>query len=413
MGKLTSVSCRAKLKTPGRHGDGGGLFYRVLPGEKAYWVYRYRIAGREREMSLGVWPTVSLAQARILHAVEYAKVKSKEKIDPLAEKHAATFVPRAVPTFGVFADQYIETHEAAWRNAKHRYQWRQTLTQYCGPIRDLPLDQVAVEGVLSVLTPLWTRAPATASRLRGRIEAILAAAQARGLMDANRANPARWKGYLDKLLPNPKKIGDRTNHPAMPYADVPAFIAQLKAMSGVAPAALLFTILTAARSGEVMGMEWSEVDFDAATWTVPAKKMKAGKEHPVPLSDVALVILREQLKGRGRNTYVFPGARPTKPLSINAFGMVMCRMGEDVFVPHGFRASFRSWCADQGVAFEVAESALAHAPGSSVVQAYQRSAMLERRRPVMQAWANYLASEPSAKVESIQEGRKRFRNEAP
>jgi integrase len=407
MGKLTVKGCEANLKKPGRHGDGNGLFQRVLPGELAYWTYRYRIGGKEREMSLGNYYDISLSDARDLHEIERAKVRSKvNKIDPLAEKHAATVAPRSVPTFGAFADQYIETHEAAWRNAKHRYQWRQTLTQYCAPIRDLPVDQVTVEGVLSVLKELWTRAPATASRLRGRIEAILAAAQALGHIDQNRANPARWKGYLDKLLPNPKKIGDRGNHPAMPYADVPAFIAKLKAMSGVAPAALLFTILTAARSGETMGMEWSEVDLDAATWTVPAKKMKAGKEHSVPLSDAALAILREQLR-RGKSKFVFPGVRPTKPLSINAFGMVMGRMGEEVFVPHGFRASFRSWCADQGVAFEVAESALAHAPGSSVVQAYQRSAMLERRRPAMQAWANYLSEEPSAKVVPITAGQKR------
>jgi integrase len=401
MGKLTAKSCESKIKQPGRHSVGDGLFFRVLPGEKGYWVYRYRIAGREREMSLGTYPEMSLKEAGDRHAAERAKVKVA-KIDPLAEKQAekdaAAAQPSAAPTFGAFADQYIDTHEASWRNAKHRYQWRQTLAQYCAAIRDLPVDQVTVKEVLAVLTPVWNRAPATASRLRGRIEAILAAAQALGHIDPNRANPARWKGYLDKLLPNPKKIGDRGHHPAMPYTDLPAFMGRLKAMSGAAPKALAFTILTAARSGEVMGMTWDEVDLDAATWTVPAKRMKAGKEHSVPLSDGAVAILRDQLRERGRNPHVFPGARPTKPLTINAFGMVMGRMGEDVFVPHGFRASFRSWCADQGVAFEVAESALAHAPGSSVVQAYQRSAMLERRRPVMQAWAAFLAGGAEANV---------------
>jgi integrase len=225
----------------------------------------------------------------------------------------------------------------------------------------------------------------------------LDAARVRGHIEADKANPARWRGQLQHVLPNPKKVRAPSHHAAMPIADLPAFFAKLPARPDVAPRALAFVIQTAARSGEALGMEWNEVDIDGATWTVPAGRMKAGKDHVVPLSDAAVAILRDQLKTRGKNAHVFPGARPTKPLSINALGAAMRRLGAGEFTVHGFRAAFRSWCADQGVAFEVAEACLAHAPGSEVVQAYQRSSMLERRRPVMAAWARHVTGE-SGKV---------------
>jgi integrase len=195
------------------------------------------------------------------------------------------------------------------------------------------------------------------------------------------------------VLPNPKKVSAPSHHAAMPYADLPAFFAMLKASPDTAPRALAFVVLTAARSGEVLGATWDEIDLDAKTWTVPASRMKAGKAHVVPLSDAAADILRDQLKARAKNAHVFPGDRPTKGLSINALAMALKRLGAGGVTVHGFRAAFRSWCADQGVAFEVAESALAHAPGNAVVQAYQRSSMVERRRPVMQAWARHLSGE--------------------
>jgi integrase len=306
---------------------------------------------------------------------------------------------RAVPTFGQVADEYLAAHAASWRSDRHRWQWRQTVTEHCAPIRDLPVNEIDVEAVLRTLTPLWAKTPTTASRLRGRIETILDAARARGHIPADKANPARWRGQLQHLLPNPKKISAPTHHPAMPWRDVPAFFGTLKASPESAVAmALAFTILTAMRSKEVRLTAWDEIDLDAATWTIPADRMKMRKPHAVPLSDAAVEILRGQLKTRGKSKFVFPGARPAQPVSINALMTALRRRGAGEFTVHGMRAAFRSWCADQGVAFELAEAALAHAPGNAVVQAYQRSSMLDRRRPVMQAWTSFLAGGAEANV---------------
>jgi integrase len=235
----------------------------------------------------------------------------------------------------------------------------------------------------------------------------LDAARVRGHIEADKANPARWRGQLKHVLPDPKKISAPSHHAAMPYADLPAFFAMLKASPDTAPRALAFVVLTAARSGEVLGATWDEIDLDGATWTVPASRMKAGKAHSVPLSDAAVDVLRDQLKARAKNAHVFPGDRPTKGLSINALAMALKRLGAGGVTVHGMRAAFRSWCADQGVAFELAEAALAHAPGNAVVQAYQRSSMVERRRPVMQDWAAYLSGDASDKVVPITAGKKR------
>jgi integrase len=233
----------------------------------------------------------------------------------------------------------------------------------------------------------------------------LDAARARKHIPADKANPARWRGQLEHLLPNPKKIKAKSHHAAMPTADLPAFFAKLKASPERATAmALAFAVLTAARSKEVRLTPWDEIDLDRATWVIPASRMKAGREHSVPLSDAAVEILREQLKARGKSKFVFPGGRPAQPLSVNALMTALRRLGAGAFTVHGFRSSFRSWCADQGVAFELAESALAHTPGNAVVQAYQRSSMLERRRPVMQAWARHLEGEAKGKVVAFPAG---------
>jgi hypothetical protein len=221
MPKLTQAALRRLIKKTGRHSDGGGLYFRVIGGAKAYFVHRYRVGGRERETSLGPFPELTLAEAREKHAA-LRKSVVVDRADPLAEKRGAKLVQGAtvVPTFGDMADAYVETHEATWRNAKHRYQWRQTLTDYCGPIRGLPVDQIAIADVLAVLKPLWSRAPETASRLRGRIQTVLEAAQALGHIAEDKANPARWKGHLDKLLPKPAKLS-RGHQKAVPYGDVP------------------------------------------------------------------------------------------------------------------------------------------------------------------------------------------------
>jgi len=409
--KLTNAGLKRLLEKPGRHGDGSGLFFRTLGGDKAYWVYRYRTGGKEREMSLGPYPELSLIEARAKHAA-VRKAVVVDKADPLAERRAARqAAAKAGPTFGEAADAYLRAHESAWRNPKHRDQWRMTLTRYCEALRDTPVDQVDAKAVLRVIEPLWTTIPETASRLRARIEAVLASAQVAGHIDPDRPNPARWKGWLDQMLANPKKVGARGHHAAMAYADLPAFMARLSETPGAAAKALAFTVFTAARSGEVLNATWDEIDLATATWTVPASRMKMGKPHAVPLAEAAVAILSAQEAARGTSPYVFPGALPRRPLSVMAMTMTMRRLGAGEWTPHGMRSAARSWMADNGVEFELAEACLAHAVGNAVVQAYQRSSMLERRRPVMQAWASFLLpgkdDKDAAKVVPLSGRRKR------
>jgi hypothetical protein len=267
---VTNLNLTALLKTPGRHAVQGasGLFLKALDERRAYWVFRYRSGGKERETSLGSARKLSLAEARVEHADLTSAVK-KHKRDPVAEKRAkrqasAVFDAGAPkPPFGDIASDYIATHEASWRNAKHREQWRNTIATYCAPIRDMPVDRIDAVSVLAVLKPVWTRAPETASRLRGRIESVLNAARALGHIDPDRANPARWKGHLDQLLPKRSTLS-RGHHAAMPYAEVPALMTRLDSTPGTAAQALAFVILTAARTGEALGMTWEEVDLATA-----------------------------------------------------------------------------------------------------------------------------------------------------
>jgi integrase len=397
MPKLTQAALRRLIKKTGRHSDGGGLYFRVIGEGKAYFVYRYRVGGKERETSLGPFPELTLAEAREKHA-ELRKSVVVDKADPIADKRGAKTMQavRAVPTFGDMADAYVQTHEATWRNAKHRYQWRQTLTGYCGPIRDTPVDQIATADVLAVLRPLWSRAPETASRLRGRIQAVIEAAQALGHIAEDKANPARWKGHLDKLLPRPAKLS-RGHQKALPYADVPGFAQRLRSSDNMAALALEFLILTATRTNETLGAQWAEVDLVNETWTVPPSRMKTGDAFSVPLPGRAIAILTEARsqarKEPGPDNFVFFGAIPKKPLSNMALAMLLRRMDLDA-TAHGFRTSFRTWCSDVAhVPFEVAEACLSHKIGSAVSRAYARSDMLERRRPVMESWSRYVAGE--------------------
>jgi integrase len=397
MPKLTQIALKGLIRQPGRHSDGGGLYFRVLNDAKAYFVYRYTVSGKERETSLGPYPELGLAEARIKHA-ELRKMVRVDRIDPIAEKRAAkTAQPSAAPTFGAMADEFIAAHAGGWRNDKHRYQWAMTLTTYAGPLRDIPVNEVATADVLAVLKPLWTRTPETGSRLRGRIEAVIDMARALGHIDPDKANAARWKGHLDHLLPPAKKLGVRGHHAALPYDQLPEFMARLAEINTVASRALTFTILTCARTSEVLHATWDEISFADAIWRVPASRMKMGKPHDVPLTEEALAILSVQMGGK--SPYVFPGGRPRAPLSTMAMSMLLRRMGVDATV-HGFRSSARSWMADQGVAFELAEACLAHTTSGNVA-AYQRSSMLERRRPLMSDWARYVCGEADTKVVSI------------
>ncbi len=407
MTKLTPPSLRTLLKKPGRHSDGQGLFFRVLGDAKAYWVYRFRINDREREMSLGPYPELGLGEARRKHAELRAQVLNG--IDPLADRKGAK--PNAavtgVPLFGKMAGDYVETHESSWRSAKHRGQWRSTLVQFCQPIWAKPVDQIVTADVLACLKPVWSRAPETASRLRGRIETVIDAARALGHVPEDKANPARWKGHLDKLLPKRNTLAQDNHHKSLPYASVPALAKRLHDLDGIPSLALEFLILTATRTSETLGARWREFDLEAATWSIPGPRMKMGKPHDVPLSDRALAILAEA-RSRVRkvpepDSFVFFGTRPKKPVAVTAMGTLLCRMKIDATV-HGMRAAARSWMADQGVAFELAEACLAHQVGNAVVQAYQRSSMLERRRPVLQSWSDYVTGKTSGNVVPIRRG---------
>jgi integrase len=289
---------------PGRHADGGGLYLSISDEGRRRWVFMYSRKGKQREAGLGSAGKggVSLKAAREKAAAGRSMLELG--VDPIAAWKKST--AEEVPTFGIMADAFLDTHKEGWRNDKHRQQWAMTLTRYCEPIRATPVDAIDTEAVLSVLKPLWARAPETASRLRGRIEQILDAAKARGHIGRNEANPARWRDHLDKLLPKRAKLA-RGHHAAMPYADVASFMACLRELSAIAARGLELCILTAARSGEALGARWDEIDFNAKVWTVPAERTKAAREHRVPLSERAVAILREMEAGRDGD-YIFPAA---------------------------------------------------------------------------------------------------------
>ena len=375
----------AALSKSGRHSDGGSL-YLAIDGEGATarrrWLYLFHFNGKRREMGLGGFPVVSLADAR--RARDDAERLVREGIDPIAQRDAARVAQSKKMTFGEAADALIETKGPGWRNAKHRAQWKMTLEKYAAPLRPRPVDEIDTTAILAVLTPLWQAKPETASRLRGRIEAVLDAAKAQGHRSGE--NPAAWRGNLSCLLPKRSKLS-RGHHAAMAYADVPAFVAKLRKREAVAALALEFCILTAARSGEVLGARWTEVDLAAKVWTVPAERMKASRAHRIPLSDRALAIL-EKLSQARTGELVFPGQRAGRPLSVMAMEMLLRRMDQDAVTVHGFRSAFRDWAGNEThFAREVAEAALAHVVGDEAEQAYRRGDALEKRRGLMAAWA--------------------------
>ena len=389
-GKLTARTVDSRAKRKGRYSDGDGLFLRVLdPGKRVYWTYRFTL-GKEREMSIGPYPELSLADARQKHAELRGKVLSK--IDPMAGKRTTTVVTPAgdKPTFGAMADDYVATHEGSWRNVKHRWQWTQTLTQHCKPVWSKRVDQIATADILAVLKPIWAKTPETASRLRGRVESVIDAARALGHIPEDKANPARWKGHLDHLLPKRAKL-TRGHHKALAYGDIPPLVKRLRTVQAGNGAALAleFLILTATRTGETLGAQWDEIDLQNAVWTIPPSRMKTGEEFSVPLSDRALDILRTLEAKRGHNPHVFVG-RPMRGLSNMALAMLLRRLEIDATV-HGCRTSFRTWCSEVAhVEFELAELCLSHRIGSQVSRAYNRTTMTERRRPIMVQWANYV-----------------------
>ncbi len=394
---------------PGRHGDGGGLYLFVRSPEARFWLFRYVRKGRMREAGLGPAAgrdAVSLADART-KAAEMRKLH-KSGIDPLAQREADAAQRKAAEqqaaaeavTFNSVSDFYISAHAAGWRNAKHQAQWRATLETYCAPVfGSLPVGQIETGHVMQALDPIWREKPETATRVRGRIEAVLDFATTRGWRSGD--NPARWRGHLANLLPARAKVARVEHHPALPWREMAGFMVELASREddSVAAMALRFTILTAARSGETLGARWSEVAMAEAVWTVPGERMKAGREHRVPLSDAALAVLREaeKLRTSAADGFVFPGQRTGKALSNMSMAMLLRRMKRDDLSVHGFRSTFRDWCAE-ATAFdrETAEGALAHTVRDKVEAAYRRGDLFEKRRKLMEAWARYCATPAAA-----------------
>jgi integrase len=300
------------------------------------------------------------------------------------------------------ADDVRETLSAGFRNEKHKAQWKSTLETYAAPLRGKPVDTIATDDVLAVLKPIWTTKAETASRVRGRIEKILDAAKAKGFREGE--NPARWRGHLDHLLPKPLKLA-RGHHAAMAYEEVATFIVKLRKREATSALALELCILTAARSGEILGLRWPEIDLDKKIWTVPADRMKAGREHRVPLSPRAVAILRQLAKVKVGD-FVFDGQARNKPLSNMAMEMVLRRMKIEDATVHGFRSSFRDWAGNvSNFPREITETALAHVIGDKAEQAYRRSDALEKRRKLMEAWAAYCEPKTSANVVPIRKTR--------
>ena len=393
-----------KNAKPGRHADGAGLHLLVKETGARSWVYRFMLKGQARDVGLGAAAgpdAIALAAARDLASALRLKVKAGT--DPLAERQreAAEAVASAQAaqiagiTFKAVAEAYVAANEGSWRNDKHRQQWRNTLASYVYPVMgELPVADIGTAHVLKILEPIWQDKPETASRIRGRIETVLDAAKARGYREGE--NPARWRGHIAQILPARSRL-TRGHHKAMPYDAVPAFVGAIRAREAMAALALEFVVLTATRTSEVLGATWGEVDLAKAIWTIPAARMKAGKEHRVPLSPRAVEIL-ETVKPLGKDC-LFPADKGGK-LSTMAMSMLLRRMKVDATV-HGFRSGFRDWAADcTGYAHEVCEMALAHVIGNKAEAAYRRGDLFDKRRKLMEAWATYCGT-PVANADNV------------
>jgi integrase len=400
--KLSAVSVKNATRR-GYYSDGGGLYLQVGPTGSKSWVFRYKDGGKLYEMGLGALHTVGLAEART--RARQCREHRLDGLDPLAVKRAARQQAQLDAakemSFAACAEGYINAHRAGWRNEKHRDQWPNTLATYVYPVfGTLPAQAIDTALVMKAVEPIWTEKPETASRVRGRIEVILDWATARGFRAGE--NPARWRGHLDKLLPRKTKVRRVKHHAALPYREIGAFMADLRHPEGIGARALEFAILTAARTGEVIGARWDEFDLAVRLWAVPSGRMKAGKEHRCPLSDAAIAIVTDMrkvhhddpgsLSGTG---FVFPGGRAGQPISNMAMTMTLRRMGRGELTVHGFRSSFRDWAAERtGFPAEVAEMALAHTVADKVEAAYRRGDLFQKRRQLMDAWAKFCATLP-------------------
>ena len=390
--RLTALAVNRTAQA-GLYGDGGGLYLQITPTGVKSWLFRYMRQGKARGMGLGPLHTINLAEARskalacrklLLDGADPLEAKRQHRIS-LALSNAKSM------TFEQCAAAYIAAHKAGWKSEKHVAQWTNTLETYAAPIfGKLPVASIDTAQVMKVIEPIWTTKTETATRVRGRIESVLEWATVRGYREGE--NPARWKGHLDHLLPKRSKVATVHHHPALAYSDAPAFMADLRREEGIAAQALEFLILTACRTNEVIGACWNEFDLAEKIWTVPAVRMKAGKEHRVPLSPHALTTLKG-LHKQAQGEFVFPGQQPGKPLSNMAMLELLKRMKRDALTVHGFRSTFRDWVGETtNYPREVAEAALAHTIKDKAEAAYARGDLFVKRRQMFENWARYLGS---------------------
>jgi integrase len=400
-GKLNPTRIK-KLIEPGRYGDGAGLWLQVRSPVNRSWLYRYMIGGKARWLGLGDESVVSLAMAR--QKAARAREAISNELDPLDLKRATQEERKkelATKTFVDVMKLFLASQEPGWRNEKHRAQWRSTLETYAiSKIGNRRIDSITTDHVVDVLEPIWLTKTETASRLRGRMENILSFATARGWRVGE--NPARWRGHLDQILPPTSKVAKVGHHAALPWADLPHFMVKLAAEDGTAARAFEFLILTAARTGEVIGARWDEIDRAERVWTIPAERMKAGRPHRVPLSDPAMAIIEGQIAAlearwasakastQSNGEYVFPGQSKSGSLSNMAFLMMLRRMDRGYITAHGFRSTFRDWTAEETIyPREIAESALAHVNSDKTESAYLRGDHFAKRRALMNDWAMF------------------------
>jgi integrase len=389
LNRLTAVEVRG-ISQKGMHHDGGGLYLQVSAGGAKSWIFRFTLDGRAREMGLGPVHAIPLAEAR-KRATECRRMRV-DGIDPIEARSAhrgwKKLEAAKAMTFDACAAAYIAAHEASWRNAKHREQWRNTLSSYAGPVfGSLPVQSIDVGLVMKALEPIWHTKPETATRLRGRIEAVLDWATVRSYR--NGENPARWRGHIDKLLPARSKVHKVKHHPALPYNEMADFMTALRNQEGIAARALEFLIVTGARTGEVINAPWDEIDLNEKLWVVAAARMKAEREHRVPLSAAAMAVLK-RMKEICESEFVFAGGKQGKPLSNMAMLAVLKRIGRGDLTCHGFRSTFRDWAAEStNFPREVVEMALAHTIESKVEAAYRRGDLFQKRRQLMEAWARF------------------------
>jgi integrase len=412
MARLIQQLTEAKIRTLTDiklHPDGAGLYLQIKPGGARSWIYRFTLNGRTRDMGLGALADVSLVRAR--DKASAARALVNDGIDPIEHTRAQAIIPAAPkrnssPTFEEMAESYMADRLKRLRSEVHRHQWRQTLVDYAYPvIGKMPVNEIETNDVLAVLKPIWETKCETAARLRGRIERILARATVEGLRRG--ANPATWRGHLQEALPARSEVQPVKHFRAMDFQDVPGFMLALGQIDTVAAASLRFLILTAARTGEVIGARWDEVDWNERTWTVPAVRAKTKRNHVVPLSTGALAVLRgvEPLRSSA-DGFIFPGRDGAGQSSMTLLSLLQRRMKRAACV-HGFRSCFRDWCGDEGdVPRDLAEASLAHVIKDATERAYRRKTAVERRRKVMQAWCDFILPPAPTEVVNIEEVRR-------